>query len=237
MPWLELIGLVILSRAELTAWLLVRERPYYRPLAWLLAADFFSVLAGLAMRHGYLAVQPRPYVGLARVLFHGEQLAGLVWPVGVASVALVVLARRSPWPAFLAGAVALAARVALYPWLRAERLAVALLVEQVALVALGAWAWRRFSRDARPVRPVRDELWEAPVPWLQEHHKAVGVILLAELVLLFGPHLVGISNGDGLRITPGNPFEKWGLAQILYSSLFVWLAIMQRRWRCKATAS
>ena len=236
MSLLELLGIVALSRAESSAWLLSRERPYYRPIAWLLSADFYACVLGVVLRQGYLSTQPRPYSGLARLLFHVEQAAGLVWPVGVAAVALLVLARRPAWPAFVAGAAVMAARVALYPWLRQERLAWLLLGEQVALVALCAWAWLQL-RQQRPERIVGEVRRPLPAPWLQEHHKAVGVILLAEAVLLFGPHLVGISNGDGLRITPGNPFEKWGLAQLLYSSLFLWLAIKQRSWRWIATAS
>lgn len=230
----EIAVLVACAAAAFTAWHLTRLRPYYRPVARLLAANLAADLAGLAIFQLYLYAIPAPYTGVARLLFHGEQAAGLAWHVGVAAVALVVLARRSPWPAFVAGAVAVVVRVALYPWLRQERLAWLLLGEQVALVALGIWAWRRFSREARPVRIVHGEPREMPSPWLQEHHKALGVILAVEFVMLFGPHLIGVANGDGLRITPGNPFKRWVLAQIGYTALFTGLAIQHWRWRWRA---
>lgn len=213
------------SAAELS-----QTRPYYRPIEKLLAANLIADLIGAAME-AHRVGSGRPFLGVARLTFHVQQAAGLVWPVGVASVALVVLARRPAWPAFVAGGVMLLARVALYPWLRQERLAWLLLGEQVALVALCAWAWWRFWKRERPVRIVNDEKREHPAPWMLEHHKALAWILFVEALHLVGPHLIGVANGDGLRITPGNPFQRWALAQIGYTALFAGLSIQQRIWR------
>lgn len=165
---------------------------------------------------------PGPYAGLARLMFHAEQAGGLVWPVGVAAVALVVLAKRPAWPALVAGAALLVGRVAAYPWLRGDRLAWLLLAEQVALVGLCIWAAFQLPRHTRTVE-------RAPAPVLLEHHKAMLFIVAMEASMLAGPHLLRRVDGYGTQ-----PFTLWWLAQIGYSALFAGLAIAQWRWTWQA---
>lgn len=242
---LAVLGLLACWAVDHTAWDLRRERPYYRPLALLFAANILAELTRFALAAHVLNV-PGPYAGSVRLAFHVEQAGSLVWHAGVAACFLVVLARLPAWPAAVAWLAAVAVRIVGYsitdpvtglPWLRGEeRLAWPLLVEQVAIIVLGLWAWRRLKRQ-RPERLVNDEKRELPAPWLQEHHKAVGWILAVEILMLAGPHLVGVANGDGWRITPGNPFKRWALAQIGYTGLFIGLAIQQRRWAWQASKS
>lgn len=219
---IELAGLPLLALAAFTAWRLARLRPYYRPIGRLLAANLAADIAGLAIFQLYVHAFQVPYTGVARLAFHVEQATGLVWPVGVAAVALVVLARRSPWPAFVAGGVAVVVRGALYPWLRQERLAWLLLGEQVALVGLCAWAAIQLPKHTQTVE-------RSPAPLLLEHHKAALWIAGLEVALLAGPHLLRQVNGFATL-----PFEKWWIAQVGYSALFIWLSILQWRWVCRA---
>lgn len=225
---IELLWNVPCAVAAVTAWLLVYRRravperwPFWRPIALLLTANTFADLAGFALRQGYLAELPRPYTGLARVAFHLEQALFLAYHWGVAAVAVVVLARRLPWPV-LAWIAAVAVAVIGYsiddaqglPWLRGkERVGVFLYVNQFAVVAICAWSYARYHRSMRDV--------DYPLA-----HQTVAMMLATmEGALLFGPYMFGIRELD--------PFRFWWLAQIGYVGLFSWLALTQ--WRLRWT--
>lgn len=216
------LGLVACWAVDSTAWRLARERPYYRPLAELFAANIIAELTRYIIRVDVLSRADRPFTGVARLAFHVEQAAGLVWPIGVAAVALVVLTRRPAWPAFAAGAAVLIARIVAYPWLRGDRLAWLLLGDQVALVGLCAWACWHLPKHTRTVE-------RSPAPVLLEHHKAALFIVALEASMLAGPYLLRRVNG-----LAADPFGLWWLAQIGYTALFMGLAIAQWRWTWRA---
>ena len=83
------------------AWRVARLRPQHRPMAWWLVvastADFVRWSLGW-----WLDVAPVPYSGAVRALYHADTALLMVEPVGLAAVALVVLAGAAPW--HLAGA-------------------------------------------------------------------------------------------------------------------------------------
>jgi hypothetical protein len=234
----ELAVDIALVPAILTARLLVRTRPYYRPLAWLLSADLAANLLGLALRRWAIAEHPRPYTGVARVAFHLEQACFLVWPAGLAIAACLVLLRPS-----LAGAVELppdnpytrarrwlhrwrlrsehilavavgciACRMFGYPEIRERTLAQVLLTEQVWLVAFLVAAAVMFFRRK---------------DWWLPHHKTILALAVGEAtVLLAGPYLGAILDEQDW------PFRKhWMAAQVIYVLEFAALAVAQWRWR------
>ncbi len=98
--------------------------------------------------------RPPPLTGWLRVAGHVDQALFLLWPAGVAALAVGVLMAR-PRAALAVGAGLWAPSVAVfagaYPWLRFERQAAALQIVHVtclsaALFALAFWMRRRVPR-------------------------------------------------------------------------------------------
>jgi hypothetical protein len=193
--------LLSLAAAVFTACQLSRSRSAYRPVAATLALGLIADVAGELLRRLYLVTQPRPYAGLSRVAYHVEQSCVQAWPAAVVAVGLLVLARVRWWPSVAAWGLVVGAHVLAYPWLREERLAQALRVEQAVAVAVLVWCAVRWRKEERE----------------PEHAAALALALGEVLVLLFS--------------FSGSPFRLWVVAQIAYTFVFVWLAVMQRRWR------
>jgi hypothetical protein len=203
-------AVLALVLAVATAWRLASARGEYLPIAVTLSIGLLVDFVGELIRPSpilsdllpwpSLDFAPRPYTGFARVLYHTEQTGWLAWICAVVAVALRVLARAPRWPACAVAVCAHVAHVALYPWLRGERLAMVLRFEQALAVALLAWCvacWRRSDR--------------AP-----EHAAALALVIAEIHVLLFS--------------FSGSPFALWPIAQIVYTAAFCWLTVMHVRW-------
>jgi hypothetical protein len=180
--------------AALVAFRAARGRPARRPVARLLAAAALADAARWWIAGALPAIGP--YRGAARALYHLEQALFLLWPAGVAAVALRIFARRAPGPIAAAHAIVLAALVAGYPALRGRPLGwiyagVHLAALVAACAALAVWLRRR--------EPPR-----------LEHVSALFVIAL-DAVLFLGPYFP----------PELDPFGAWGLAQIVYAALYL----------------
>lgn len=178
---------------------------------------------------------PRPYTGTARVLFHLEQAGGLAWLCAVVVVVVMrvlgqvddEMSKRDEERTHLRGiawvygwtslvfASSTIAHVIAYPWLRGDRLAMVLRIEQalaVAVMVACAVAWASARTDT--VHGRRQDSGRQP-----EHAAAIALVIAEVHVLLFS--------------FTGSPFDLWEPAQIAYTAAFGWLAVMQVRWtRC-----
>lgn len=140
---LLLVAAAVLAWALARGWWTVAMWPHMRPVAQLLTFALVAegARAGLAL---VLQGEPKPYVGLARAVYHVEQAIVLAWPAAIAGVALALFVPPAPAAArprarlvtplrLVVGvlAIALAAVASAYPWLRQERLG----------IAYAAWSW------------------------------------------------------------------------------------------------
>jgi hypothetical protein len=180
--------------AALAAARAARGRPACRPVARFLAA----AAAADAARWWIASVLPAsgPYRGALRALYHLEQALFLLWPAGVAAIAIRVFRRGAPGPVAAAHAIVIGALVAGYPAVRGRPLAWAyagahLAALVAACAALAGWLCRR--------EPPR-----------LEHTSALFVIAL-DAVLFLGPYFP----------PELDPFGGWGLAQIVYAALYL----------------
>jgi len=148
-------GVGLSCAAIALAWIEQSTRREHAPIAWLLSAELVADLLRRALAAVALGAGPpggQPYTGGLRVLFHVDQGLFLVWPVGLAAAALVVLAKaRARW-ALGGGVLAVAILTAGYPTIRRELLARAYLGIELAslgcVVASGALWWRRHERPS-----------------------------------------------------------------------------------------
>jgi len=95
---LELLHLGLYTCVACLAWGVARREAEHRWVAafvtWMVAADQARRLL-IHLRQG----APKPYTGLARVLFHADQLVILSWSFLFIALCLHLFARKRPWPA------------------------------------------------------------------------------------------------------------------------------------------
>lgn len=190
---------------------LARRRADYAPVSRFLLAVAVADLARMAGQRWLIApawaaqraagLDPAnvPLSGLGRVGGHLEHAGFLVWSAGVASLALVVLARRRARPALAVYGVAVLVLVVSYPMIRADALrryylACELMALATALASAVAW-WRR--REP-PTLPVASAL----------------LIAALDIAVLFGPYRVGL-------------WTSWQFAQAVYVVLYLVLIVIQ----------
>lgn len=147
------VGVALAGVLAVLAWWIAWRRRVHRPIAWFVTANLVAdlvlwTLTKNVLAPARLAIGAAPYAGWDRVAFHVHQAAFLVWPAGIAAVAVAVFVRRRPWPVLGAFAAAVAGIAAAYPAVRGAALArVYFAAELLALlVAAGAgvtWWWRR----------------------------------------------------------------------------------------------
>ncbi len=143
-----------------------------------------------------------PFTGVAALASHVGSALFLIWPAGIASLALVLFARRRALPVALAWAGASLALALGYPTLRQDLLrrfytAAELAAVLVAVVSLAAWVRR-----------------ERTLPSFAQ--SVALLILVAEVGSLF----VGAWRW-------GLFFEAWLLSQAAYAALFAILVVLQ----------
>jgi hypothetical protein len=204
-------AIVLLYMAALMALALARYRADYGPVARFLLAVSVADLARMGAQRWLIApaweaqraagLDPAavPLSGLGRIGGHIEHAGFLVWSAGVASLALVVLARRKVWPALATYGAAVAVLVATYPLIRGDALrryylGAELFALATALASAVAW-WRRREPPTLPVA-------------------AALLISALDIAVLFGPYRVGL-------------WTSWAIAQAVYVVLYLVLVVIQ----------
>jgi hypothetical protein len=116
MTWRLLLGFVCQAAVIALAWAVCRRRREHRPIALFASAMLAVDIARLAIMTACpWIMNPGPFDGVARVIFHFDQGLFTSWPVAVAWMSWTVFLRRRPWPPLLAGALLDAALVLGYP--------------------------------------------------------------------------------------------------------------------------
>lgn len=199
------------------AWTLTRRDRGHAPAALLLSTGLASDLlrrvlsvAVLAPAHAALGAAPFPPSLLWAVAV--EVALQLAYPAAVASAALAVYVprRRVWWPVVAAWALLSAALVAVYPAVRGDALAAVYRVAHGVAAGVGAVALVRLTQRR-------------------------GVLTCAGRVVLF----TTAADGVGVIVPWGQPFTRWDLARVAYSSLCAVLITVQLRalWTAPPTSS
>lgn len=156
---------VFATACAVAAWLIVRRRRSYLPVAtsltWLVVADAVrAMLQRFALQPARLAVGPGvPYQWPIRALFHVDQALYLSWPMAIVGAALVVYLRRRAWPAASAWLAVVASFAVAYPWLRAGLLGRAnAAVFTLAALAVVCTAWQSYVVRRYPWRAAEQAL-------------------------------------------------------------------------------
>ena len=211
-PWFVALVLTRLA-AFVGAILLARRRPEYAPIALLLGfavvADIIRPALTLLVLAPARELSGLPYTGSARVAFHATQALFVGWSAGIAAVAVRAFLGRRPWVVALVYIATIGALAAAYPELRRERLQSAILAITLAsiataVIAAAVW-WQR--RPAHPPDPPRI---------------AIGVVVVFEVAALLGPYAAGAIDWN------------WPIAQVIYTGLYVTLAIVEALWLRRA---
>ena len=112
--WFAASGIALILAAA-TALMLARRRFDYRPMALFLAAVVGVQLVRFVLLVAVLQLATDagrlPFTGAERAAFHVEQALFVAFPMGIAALAVRVLARRRAWPvalAWVAGSAAVA---------------------------------------------------------------------------------------------------------------------------------
>lgn len=140
-----------------------------------------------------------PFTGWIRVACDIDGALFLMWPAGLAALAVWVYTKRRPWPIAVVYVLTAGALIVTYPAIRYDALRKVYLAAElasltVAVGVLGQWFWREVPR----------------LP-----HVIVACIIIIELAqLVAGPWRIGI-------------FGAWTVAQVIYAVLYVALTIIQ----------
>lgn len=203
--------------ATCVAWRRVRPgcidfTPTLQPLRAFLLLTLIADAARALGQHFVLQHASRPFTGLARIVFHIDQVGVIGWSAGL--VMLVVLAftgrehawsKLSPIASFAAGTALSFAHA--YPDLREQKLGLAYLIVQIATVFVGVAFVARTWLQRR---------------WFGVAARAATVLLVGETATICGPFL-------------GNPFKHWATANAISAVTFVVLAWELKRPRTVIT--
>jgi hypothetical protein len=186
---------------------LARRRTQYAVIAWFLGA----VTAADTLRTTRLLVfgmRPPgspPYVGLERVAFHiGEKASFIAFPLGVAALAIHLLAKRRAWPIAIAYVAVVAVLIVGYPLglrrepLQSFYLGVTLASLVVSLGAAAVW-WRARTPTTPP-------------------ETATLLMVVAQGATIAAPYALGL-----IDVT-------WPAAQGLYVAIYALLFALEVSW-------
>lgn len=198
------VGYVFSALAALLAWRLAARRPDYRPVALLLTLGLGIDVARRAL--GLFVISPArvtfgtaPFVGFARAAGHVDSALFLAWPAGLAALAIFVFSRRRSWAVLAIYVVAVVVLVIAYPLTRGDVLRRAYLAAELAALLIAVGTFLMWA--------IRGEAVTVP-------HLATMMILSIDLATLLGPWR-------------GNVFTSWPAAQVMYTTLYAALAILQ----------
>ena len=186
--------------------------PTLQPLRAFLLVTLVADGARALGQHFVLQHASRPFAGLARIVFHIDQVGVIGWSAGLVMLVALAFTGRENITSKLLPIASLAAGIAAtfalsYPALREQKLGLAYLIVQIATVFVGvgfvarAWLQRR---------------------WFGVAARAVTVLLVGETATICGPFL-------------GNPFKHWATANAISAVTFVVLAWELKRPRTVIT--
>lgn len=145
--------------AAVLAIFIARRRAQYRPVAIFFAVQVVANLVHEGLRLGVLvparaAGDGAPFTGAVLHVWQAVTAIGLLWPAGIAAVALVVFGRRRPWAVLPVWAIVAAVLAVGYPVTRGDVLARVLFGCELAAfltaaVSVGAWQLRRVGPAGR----------------------------------------------------------------------------------------
>lgn len=180
--------------------------PTLHPLRAFLLLTLVADTARALGQHFVLRHASRPFVDLARIVFHLDQVGVIGWSAGLVMLVVLAFTGRNnvtlkvlPIASFTVG-TALSFAFA-YPHLREHRLGLAYLVVQIATVFVGVGFVTRAWLQAR---------------WFGVDARAVTVLLVGETATICGPFL-------------GSPFEHWATANAISAVTYVVLMWELRR--------
>lgn len=196
------------------AYRLSRRSPRFRPVLRVLGAGLVLDVGRVGLNVAILKDAPRPFVGLARAVYHLDQGAVLAFPALSVVLALVAFERTSPRLALVAaGAVwfqALLDAIAGYPLIRGDAfLDVCLRAQALAVVVEVLAAWRVLAASVR-----RPRLAFEVMPLQQ---RAALVLLAADAAQLVGPWL-------------GAPVAHWSIWRVQSLLALGTLAVLEEKW-------
>ena len=190
------------------ALVLVRRVPRFKSIAFFLGALCLANLGRTSLLLAVIYPACRaglvPYVGVARAAFHLEEALFLVWPAGVAMVAIATFWNpRRAWIVGAAWGALVAVLVLGYPWLRQDRLALAYTIATVVLAAVSIVVFLRWQRTRVPMGPP----------------ETVAMLFIVFLVgTIFGPYAIG-------RVDEG-----WELGPSLFTGLYIAILVLEVIW-------
>jgi hypothetical protein len=200
-----ILFVVSCATAAVLAWMIATRHPEHRPTAALLSTLLGLQMAVLALDAALLGPL-RAELGV-RAAWTGWAWAAsllanaleLAWPAAILGTALVVFARRKPWPAVVAWAVAVVAYAALHPIAgdgsQPRFRAAADMLGALSAAVLGILWYRRRANNATP------------------GHHVLGVIIVMELLALPETPRVGT-------------LENWPTPPIVYVVVLAVIALM-----------
>jgi hypothetical protein len=212
LEWLT-IGFHV-AAAVAAVWFAWQHREH-RPVALFLGLTAMAdgavcSLRNLVLKPARLSLGPdAPYTGSVRLAFHLSQALYLLWPAGLAAVALVALGRRRPWLPFVAGAITCAALIATYPKVRGELLQRWYLAIELGALVVGlryvlGWLRRVASRDEPELR-------------------AAEIVAGLSVMILVAVDMTGVVVGAWR----GNIYTDWHLSRVSYSVEYAVLIVLQ----------
>ena len=180
--------------------------PTLQPLRLFLLLTIITDAARAMGQHFVLQHASRPFSGLARIVFHTDQLGMLGWSAGLVMLVVLAFTGRENAVAKLVPLVSLAAGIVAtfalsYPTLREHKLGLAYLIVQIATVFVGVGFAARAWLQGR---------------WFDVAARAVTVLLVGEIATICGPFL-------------GNPFKHWPTANAVSAVTYIVLALELRR--------
>jgi hypothetical protein len=184
--------------ATVLAWIVARHRPEHRPIAWLLGYGLVSdavreIIGAKVLRPLRVELGGAPFTGWARVACDVDNAFFLGWMAGVAALAVWVFGKRRPWGVALVYIIAVAVLAAGYPTFRGELLGRAYLALELAALCVSFGFLLR---------------WYFGGERAKAHHFIAGLIVVAELCMLWGPFRYGV-------------FTAWDLARSIFVALYV----------------
>jgi hypothetical protein len=204
--WLWALRIALLL-ATIGAVLLARRRREYTPIAGFLSwIALCHIVRPVILVFVLLPADEAgrlPFTGAERAAFHVEQALFVSWPLGIAALAVWILARRRPWPIAVAYAAVVLGLILGYPTVRRELLqsvylGVTLAALAVSIGAAASW-WRT---KAQPMPPEIASL----------------LFIAVEVGAILGPFAAGMID------------KTWPVAQGLYFGLYAMLFALEVAW-------
>jgi hypothetical protein len=170
------------------------RRREFRTIAYFLLATTAADYVRSGLRSAFDLGTPGPYSGLRRIAFHVESALFLLWPFGVAAVAIVVLASKRARPILITYIAAVLILAASYPAIRGERLQIVYMIIHIGAILAGATCIPLWLKPSKPAKDV-------------EHFSALWLLAYTS-VLVCGPFILGAFTKWQVSLIPGILFHS-----------------------------